>query len=189
MNRPALAVPLVLTALVIGACDSAPDARSSSDDVASDPTTTAISVTSSTGADPGSTDQSASSTTASSATNPSTTVPRAPTTVPTDSGNVGGVVTGVAPDTIIEDVLAAAERNTSLDRVEMTLLRANAVTWNDGSLGCPEPGTGYTQALVDGYWIQIGLPDNTVLDYRMAAGGRPKLCDTEFADPGEGTDR
>jgi hypothetical protein len=27
--------------------------------------------------------------------------------------------------------------------------------WNDGSLGCPEPGMMYTQALVNGYWLII----------------------------------
>ena len=185
MNRTELAVTLVLTALLVGACGSTPGTSSSSDDLEGESTTTVISAPSPTG----STVESAPSTTGPSASNPSTTVARIPTTLPSDAGDVGGVVTGVAPDAIIQDVFAAAEALTGLDRVEMTLLRANVVTWNDGSLGCPVPGSGYTQALVEGYWIQLALPDNTGLDYRVAEGGQPKLCDTAFALPAEGADR
>jgi hypothetical protein len=32
----------------------------------------------------------------------------------------------------------------------VTVVDARAVTWPDGSLGCPEPGMMYTQVLVDG---------------------------------------
>lgn len=37
-----------------------------------------------------------------------------------------------------------------------------AVTWSDGSLGCPEEGTMYTQALVDGYLITFSVVGNVV---------------------------
>ena len=37
------------------------------------------------------------------------------------------------------------------DAGEPTLMRAERVEWNDGSLGCPEPGIAYTQAIVPGY--------------------------------------
>ena len=40
-------------------------------------------------------------------------------------------------------------------RADLKVLSAEAVTWSDGSLGCPEPGMMYTQALVPGYRVQI----------------------------------
>lgn len=33
---------------------------------------------------------------------------------------------------------------------EISVTGASAVTWNDGSMGCPQPDMSYTQALVDG---------------------------------------
>ncbi|HSM17345.1 MAG TPA: hypothetical protein VK845_10190 [Gemmatimonadales bacterium] len=57
----------------------------------------------------------------------------------------------------------------------MTVLRAEAVTWQDGSLGCPEPGMAYTQALVDGYWVELMAGEET-LDYRLSSEGGIKFC-------------
>ena len=38
---------------------------------------------------------------------------------------------------------------------QLVIVRAEPVVWNDGSLGCPEPGMMYTQALLNGYWVII----------------------------------
>jgi hypothetical protein len=38
-----------------------------------------------------------------------------------------------------------------IDQGEISLVLAEPVTWNDGSLGCPQPGMVYPQVLVDGY--------------------------------------
>ena len=35
----------------------------------------------------------------------------------------------------------------------MTVVQVEEVTWPDGSLGCPQPGMAYTQALVPGYRV------------------------------------
>jgi hypothetical protein len=37
----------------------------------------------------------------------------------------------------------------------VTVVAAQAVTWPDGSLGCPEPGMMYTQVLVDGTLVVL----------------------------------
>ena len=55
-------------------------------------------------------------------------------------------------------------------------MSAQAVTWNDGSLGCPEPGQAYTQALVDGYQVVLEV-DGDRYDYRVGNGASVKLCD------------
>ena len=57
---------------------------------------------------------------------------------------------------------------------ELTVARAEAVTWPDGSLGCPEPGMMYTQVLVDGYWVVIRAGDETY-DFR-GTGTTFRLC-------------
>ncbi|MEK7327188.1 MAG: hypothetical protein AAB217_18240, partial [Chloroflexota bacterium] len=58
----------------------------------------------------------------------------------------------------------------------MVTLRAEAVTWDDGSLGCPQPGMFYTQALVDGYWVVLQVGD-VVYDYRTSGTAYFVLCE------------
>ena len=63
------------------------------------------------------------------------------------------------------------------------MLSAEAVTWSDGSLGCPQPGMMYTQALVPGYRVRIQA-GGQVLDYHAGRSGQPALCPAERAiDP------
>jgi hypothetical protein len=57
----------------------------------------------------------------------------------------------------------------------MDIVQAEAVTWPDGSLGCPEPGIAYTQALVEGYRVVLNV-DGTTYDYHAAQDGRFLLC-------------
>lgn len=56
---------------------------------------------------------------------------------------------------------------------------ARAVTWPDGSLGCPRPGVSYTQALVPGYQVVLAL-DASRYDYRVGTHGAPVLCQPRF---------
>ena len=65
-----------------------------------------------------------------------------------------------------------AQRIGGQTQARWLLSRTKNVTWPDGSLGCPEPGNSYTQALVEGY--QIGLRhDDRFFDYRGADGDDP----------------
>jgi hypothetical protein len=82
-----------------------------------------------------------------------------------------------------EAALADAARRTGLKPAELKVLGAEAVTWPDGSLGCPQPGMMYTQALVPGYRVRIEAGAE-VLDYHAGRSGRPTLCPPERArDP------
>jgi len=58
---------------------------------------------------------------------------------------------------------------------QITLVSSEEVTWPDGSLGCPQPGMHYTQALVDGTRIILAAGGK---QYNYHAGGRrgPFLC-------------
>ncbi len=56
----------------------------------------------------------------------------------------------------------------------VTVVEALAVTWPDGSLGCPEPGMMYTQVLVDGTFVLLEA-DGQRYEYH---GGNPLfLCE------------
>ena len=50
-----------------------------------------------------------------------------------------------------QEVLADAERRSGVDSGRIRVVQSESVTWRDGSLGCPEPGRLYTQALIRGY--------------------------------------
>lgn len=76
---------------------------------------------------------------------------------------------------VVETVLADASKQTGLDRESLEVLGAEAVTWPDGSLGCPKPGMMYTQALVPGYRVQIRAGER-VLDYHASQRGYFVLC-------------
>jgi len=62
-----------------------------------------------------------------------------------------------AADSVPADLLALlkadAAQKANIDASQVEVISARAVTWNDGSLGCPKPGVMYTQALVPGYQV------------------------------------
>jgi hypothetical protein len=53
---------------------------------------------------------------------------------------------------------------------------AEFVIWNDGSLGCPEPGVSYIQILIEGYRVILSA-DGTNYDYRTGRGEEFILCE------------
>ena len=104
----------------------------------------------------------------------------ADSTAPTGGGG-RPVPVGVAA--AVDQALADAERRTGLPRSQLKIASAETVTWPDGSLGCPEPGMAYTQALVPGFRVKI-LADGKLLDYHAGRSGAPTLCPADRArDP------
>ncbi len=91
--------------------------------------------------------------------------------VPTANVALAGI-----PGDLLNSVLDDAAQRLGVSTDALVVTRAEAVTWNDGSLGCPEPGMFYTQALVDGYWIVVEA-DNQSLDYRATGSGNFRICD------------
>jgi len=78
----------------------------------------------------------------------------------------------------VDQSLQDAARRTQLDAAQLSVTLAEAVTWPDGSLGCPQPGREYSQALVPGYRIQIVAAGRT-LEYHASLRGTPFLCPAE----------
>jgi len=84
--------------------------------------------------------------------------------------------TGEVPSAVMADLIADAAERTGEEPDAIEIVQAAALTWNDGSLGCPEPGMFYTQALVDGYHVILRAGDEE-LDYRVGAQGGFRLCE------------
>ncbi len=68
---------------------------------------------------------------------------------------------------------------------DIEAVRAEPVTWSDGSLGCPQPDMMYTQALVDGMFIQLRVGDD-LYSYHSGGSADPFLCESAVpVAPGE----
>lgn len=57
----------------------------------------------------------------------------------------------------------------------MVVQEAMRVTWSDGSLGCPEPGSMYTQALVEGAMVRL-IVDGREYRYHGGEDGQMFHC-------------
>ncbi len=79
------------------------------------------------------------------------------------------------PKEILEPVLIKAVELAKVGREQLVIVRAEPAVWNDGSLGCSQPGANYTQALVNGYWVVISAASQTY-DFRLGRGGSFRLC-------------
>jgi len=66
---------------------------------------------------------------------------------------------------------------------ELEVISAEEVIWPDGSLGCPEPGMSYTQALVDGSKVVFGHEDRVYV-YHAGDDDQPFLCPSDEKDGG-----
>jgi hypothetical protein len=56
---------------------------------------------------------------------------------------------------LVADAVADLAGQLDISPGDVTVVAAREVTWPDGSLGCPEPGMMYTQALVDGTLVVL----------------------------------
>ncbi len=96
-----------------------------------------------------------------------------PTRLPASAapGNPGA---NTLPASITDPVVAEIARVAGVPVAEVTIISAEAVTFPDGSLGCPSPGMNYTQALVDG-WKIVATAGGTTYDYR-GSGSTFRQC-------------
>ena len=94
---------------------------------------------------------------------------------PSDAASSGTSAPEGIPDDVWEAILADLEHQTG-GPSDPEVVSAEAVTWSDGSLGCPEAGQAYTQALVDGYQVILEV-DGERYDYRVGSGASVRLCE------------
>lgn len=96
------------------------------------------------------------------------------TPAPTSTPQMSRVESQV-PEAILGPILNEAAKLANVPPQQLVIVRAEAVVWNDGSLGCPEPGMEYAQALINGYWVLIKAAGQT-FDFRVGGGGSFRLC-------------
>lgn len=85
----------------------------------------------------------------------------------------------VSLDTLTDEVQAAiadAAQRFGVPEEEVAVAGALDVVWADGSLGCPEDGMAYTQALVEGYLLTLEVEGRRVA-YHGEDGVAPFLCE------------
>ena len=80
------------------------------------------------------------------------------------------------PASVIGPVVADIAKTAGVPVDQVEVISAQAVTFPDGSLGCPQPGLAYTQIVVDGYQI-VAKAGGTLYDYR-GTGSTFKRCTT-----------
>ena len=85
-------------------------------------------------------------------------------------------VIGEAPQALVDAILDDVVARTGVARDAIKVTRAQAMEWSDGSMGCPEPGMMYTQAIVEGFWVVVEV-DARSYDYRAGRQGGFRLCE------------
>jgi hypothetical protein len=97
---------------------------------------------------------------------------RIPDVVETTGVPQGAAVTmAELPRELRRVVVADAAKRFGVAESAVVLTRAERVTWNDGSLGCPQPGMGYTQALVPGYRVVARTADQELIYHTDESSG------------------
>lgn len=77
--------------------------------------------------------------------------------------------------TPLPSAVADLAEQEGVDPAEIEVVAHEQVTWRDGSMGCPQEGMMYTQALVPGYRIVLRVKGGEVA-YHGARGGPPFRC-------------
>jgi hypothetical protein len=85
------------------------------------------------------------------------------------------VSTASVPRAVRRAVVADAARRFKVAESSVVLTRAEQVTWSSTALGCPEPRTTYTQALVPGFRLVAKTPEGE-LSYHTDALGTIRTC-------------
>ena len=111
---------------------------------------------------------------------PAVSVPVTPAPMNPASTTPGPAAGGNDLPSLIRTVSDDAARRSGVDASRVRVIEAGAVTWSDGSLGCPEPDRMYTQALVPGFRIRIQA-GSRLLVYHANARGNWVLCPADRA--------
>lgn len=100
---------------------------------------------------------------------------------PSGEGDTTGVQ--LVPDPYlppVEFAIADLAARLGVDESAIAIVYVEAVTWPDGSMGCPQPGMAYTQVLVDGMRVVLSVGG---VEYAYHSGGdrEPFLCEPELS--------
>lgn len=88
----------------------------------------------------------------------------------------------ILPADLLTRLVGDLAARSGSDPSAITLIGAEAVVWNDGSLGCPQPGMVYPQVQIEGYHVILRVGDRDY-DYRVGKGGSFVLCERAIRQP------
>ena len=83
---------------------------------------------------------------------------------------------------IVEAARKDLARRLSVEAERIEVVEARSKVWRDGSLGCPEPGMMYTQALQDGALVRLRY-GSKVYAYHSGRNREPFLCEPKRKKP------
>lgn len=87
----------------------------------------------------------------------------------------GPVPTSVSERPQVQAAIADLAAREGVGPSEVSVVGYTTLTWNDGSLGCPEPGRMYTQALVPGELLVLQIGER-LFSYHAATGKDFAYC-------------
>ena len=76
---------------------------------------------------------------------------------------------------LVDHAIADLTTRLKIDAASIETVSAEAKTWPDKSLGCPQPGMVYTQVTVDGALIELRVA-GAMYNYHSGGGRLPFLC-------------
>ncbi len=85
------------------------------------------------------------------------------------------VATATIPREVRRAVVADAARRFKVDETAVVLARAEKLSWRDGSLGCPQPGQMYSQALIPGFRVVAKTSEGDLV-YHTDTRGQAVVC-------------
>jgi hypothetical protein len=85
------------------------------------------------------------------------------------------IVTNPADHRVAAAIADLATRE-GVDPAEVTVVESKDVTWSDGSLGCPQPGMSYIQAITEGHLAVLEV-NGQVFEYHGGTQGPLSLCE------------
>lgn len=106
-----------------------------------------------------------------------------PTTTPGSQTSTTVARYDAALMTVAESARADLANRFDVEESSVQVAVAEFVTWSDGSLGCPQPGMFYTQALVDGSRVVLEH-GGRFFAYHAGVDEKPFLCESEADDGG-----
>lgn len=83
---------------------------------------------------------------------------------------------------VADQAVAALAEQLGIDPSAITVVRQLEVTWRDGSIGCPQPGFMYTQALVPGTFVELSA-DGETYAFHQAGQQPPFYCQSSAGPP------
>lgn len=81
-----------------------------------------------------------------------------------------------AVQAFIQPLLDDAAQRSGQPRAQLQVRTVQSVMWSDGSMGCPQPGRMYTQALIPGWLIEVGAPGAAAMRYHASQRGAWLHC-------------